>query len=87
VTRQYPVDSTTPTTGSAGVQVYRDLTPPAQPLLTSAIAMLKPLPGSSAGQVTVSMTAADARVLRPVGLPHGGERLDRAHQLQHHRDQ
>jgi hypothetical protein len=69
-TRQYPVDPTTPTTGSAGVQVYRDLTPPAQALLTSAIATLKPLPGSSAGPLTVNMTP-DARVLRLSAYPTG----------------
>ena len=69
-TRQYPVDSTSPTTGSPGVQVYRDLTPPVQPLLTSATAILKPLTGSSAGQVTVTMTP-DARVLRISAYPTG----------------
>ncbi len=69
-TRQYPVDPTSPTTGSAGVLVYRDLTPPAQPLLSSATAILKPLPGSTAGQVTVSMTP-DARVLRISAYPTG----------------
>jgi len=69
-TRQYPVDPTVPTTGSAGVQVYRDLTPPVQPLLSSAVALLKPLPGSSAGPVTVNMTP-DARVLRLSAYPTG----------------
>jgi hypothetical protein len=69
-TRQYPVDPTTATTGSAGVLVYRDLTPPAQPLLSAAMAMLKPLSGSSAGPVTVNMTP-DARVMRLSAYPTG----------------
>ena len=69
-TRQYPVDPTVPTTGNPGVQVYRDLTPPAQPLLSSATAVLKPLAGSSAGQVTVNMMP-DARVMRLSAYPTG----------------
>jgi hypothetical protein len=66
---QYPVNSSNANTGSPGVLVFHDSTPPAQPLTTQTQAVLSPIGGASAAGM-VSMTL-DARVVRVAAMPTG----------------
>jgi hypothetical protein len=66
---QYPADPNSATTGQAGVVVFRDSTPPAQPLVTQAQATLTPISGGNT-RATVQM-APNGRRLRVTSFPTG----------------
>lgn len=58
---QYPADPNSTTSGQAGIVVFRDVTPPAQPAFTAAKAVLAPV-GSGSVSGTVHMVLQDRRI-------------------------